>query len=117
MTKVEIRDLHIMAIIGTLPEERKTKQEIVLNVAFEYDAGKAAEADDFQYAVDYQKMEQDLLAFVEGSSFQLLEALGRKILDKIMEDERIQAGSVTIDKPQALDKARSVAVTMTRKRS
>ena len=53
MTKIRITDLKLRAVIGTNDWERETKQDVVINIAIDYDATKASESDDLKDAIDY----------------------------------------------------------------
>lgn len=117
MATIQIRDLAVQAIIGIHNGERAAKQALIVNVSLDYDAEKAAQSDDMAFAVDYQAIEQRVVKSVENSHFFLVERLAKEILAVVMEDIRVTGAVVTIDKSKALQHARSVAVTMSARRS
>jgi dihydroneopterin aldolase/D-erythro-7,8-dihydroneopterin triphosphate epimerase len=116
MDKVFIRELALRCIIGIYPEERREKQDIVINVEMHADLRKAGRSDDIADTVDYKKIKKAILKLVEGSAFQLIEALAENIADLALADDRVQQVVVTIDKPGALRFAKSSAVEITRVR-
>ncbi len=116
MDSVYIRNLNVSALIGTLPKERRFRQNLILNIVFRYDASKAAETDDLFCAVDYSKMERDIIQTVETSSFFLMEALANRIVNVCLADARVEYVKVTIDKPAAAMRASSIAFEMERTR-
>jgi D-erythro-7,8-dihydroneopterin triphosphate epimerase len=116
MDRIFIRDLALRCIIGIYPEERREKQDIVINVAMECDLRKAGRSDDLNDTVDYKAIKKAILKLVETSQFQLIESLAENIADLALADEKIQQVSVTIDKPGALRFAKSSAVEITRSR-
>lgn len=116
MDRIYIRDLSLRCIIGVFPEERRAKQDVVINIVLECDHSAAAEKDSFNKAVDYKRIKKQVVALVEKSRFQLLETLADRIAKVCMEHPLVQGVTVTVDKPGALRFARSVAVEITRRK-
>ena len=116
MDRIFIRDLALRCIIGIYPEERREKQDVIINVAMECDLGKAGRSDDLKDTVDYKSIKKAILKLVERSHFQLIESLAENIADIALADEKVRRVSVTIDKPGALRFAKSSAVEITRSR-
>jgi D-erythro-7,8-dihydroneopterin triphosphate epimerase len=116
MDRIYIRDLALRCIIGLYPEERKNKQDILINITMETDLRAAGKSDTLTDTVDYKAIKLAILDFVEKSSFNLIESLAEGIAVICLKDKRVQGVTVTIDKPGALRFARSVAVEITRSR-
>jgi len=116
MDTITIRDLALRAIIGIYPEERKEKQDIVLNISMEVDLSRAGDTDDINDTVDYKTMKKRIMALVDTSAYKLIETLAGKIADICLSDKKVNRAIVTVDKPGALRFARSVAVTVDRKK-
>lgn len=114
MDRIFIRDLALRCIIGIYPEERREKQDIVINVEMHCDLSRAGNSDDLNDTVDYKTIKKAILKLVEGSGFQLIEALAERIAGIALADEKVQQVVVTVDKPGALRFARSSAVEITR---
>lgn len=110
--RAAIRDLQIWAIIGTNDWEREEKQELIVNMEFEFDAEKAAFSDDLWDTVDYKSMKKRVIDFVEKSQFQLLEKLTAEVLRMVLDEPLVLAATVRIDKPHALRYAKSVSIEM-----
>lgn len=117
MDKIYIRDLALRCIIGLYPEERKNKQDVIINIVLETDLRAAGKSDSLSDTVDYKAIKLAILNFVENSNFQLIESLAEGIAAICLKDARVQSATVTIDKPGALRFCRSVAVEITRKRN
>ena len=117
MDKIYIRDLALRCIIGLYPEERKNKQDVIINIVLETDLRAAGKSDSLNDTVDYKAIKLAILDFVENSSFQLIESLAEGIATICLKDTRVQSATVTIDKPGALRFCRSVAVEITRNRN
>ena len=116
MDRIFIRDLALRCIIGIFPEERREKQDIVINVEMHANLKKAGMTDDLNHTVDYKTVKKAILKLVEGSAFQLIETLAERIAEIALSHEKVQQVVVTIDKPGALRFAKSSAVEITRTR-
>lgn len=115
--RIHIRDLAVRCIIGVFPEERREKQDVIINLTLECDCRPAARSDDLRDAVDYKKIKRSVLRMVENSQFQLIETLAERIAEICLAHSRVEAVRVTVDKPGALRFARSVAIEIERRRS
>lgn len=52
--KIYIRDLALRCIIGVYPEEKREKQDVVINIVLECDHSAAAKSDNLDDAIDYK---------------------------------------------------------------
>lgn len=116
MDFILIEDLLARCIIGVSEEERREQQDVVINLALGTDTRGAGRSDDFADALDYRAIKKRTLAMVEGSRYQLVEALAEAIADLCLEHPRCEQVQVTVEKPSALRFARSVGVRITRER-
>ena len=114
MDKIFIRDLALRCIIGVYPEERREKQDVIINIVLECDHSAAAQSDQITDAVDYKGIKKDVVQLVEASEFNLIETLSDRIARICLRNKKIQRATVTVDKPAALRFARSVAVEISR---
>jgi D-erythro-7,8-dihydroneopterin triphosphate epimerase len=114
---VRITDLLLRTIIGGNDWERNKKQDVIINIAYDFDASKAVASDAMEDAVDYKKMKRRVIDEVEKSRFRLLEKLTGRVLSVVMEDRRVSRATVTIEKPAALRFAKTVSVEMSGRRA
>ncbi|MBN2545610.1 MAG: dihydroneopterin aldolase [Spirochaetes bacterium] len=114
LDKIYITDLALRCIIGINENERVEKQDIIINIVLFVDIRKAFKTDNIEDAVDYKVIKKKIIAFVEKSSFFLIEKLAEEISKVCLEDKKVKKVSIKVDKPQALRFARSVAVKITR---
>ena len=110
MATVRIQNLRLRTIIGANDWEREEKQDVVINVTFEYDTSKAITSDQLKDTVDYRSLTKKIIKKVEASDFFLLEKLANMILDTVMANHLIEKATVRVDKPFALRFADSVSV-------
>jgi len=114
MDKIFIRELALRCIIGIYPEERREKQDIIINVEIHADLRRAGRSDDLNDTVNYKEIKKAILKLVENSAFQLIESLAERIADIALAHDMAQQVVVTIDKPGALRFAKASAVEITR---
>jgi FolB domain-containing protein len=114
--RIRIRDLSVRCIIGVDEEERRQKQDVIINLVISADLRRAGRSDDFSDALDYRSLKKQVVALVEKSRRQLLEALAEDIAELCLATPAVQAVRVCVDKPGALRFARSVAVDIRRRR-
>jgi len=117
LDKIHIRDLHLRCIIGVYEEERREKQDLLVNITLHADLAAAGGSDRIHDTVDYQAAEQRVIAVAGRSSCLLLEQLAERIAAVCLQDARVERVTVSVDKPGALPSARSVAVEITRDRA
>ncbi len=114
---IEIEGLAIQTIIGTLDEERHAKQKLIVNLRLYTDTRRAAARDHIDDAVDYQRLTEDIIRYVEESRFFLIEAVAEGIAERLLEVFGINRAIIRIEKPAALRHARTVSVTIDREQT
>jgi len=115
--RIHVRDLRVQSLIGINPEERKRRQDVVLNLTLFVDVRKAGESDSIFDAVDYSEVTRRVSEFVEKSRYGLLEALATHVARLILEEFPVERVRVRVDKPGALESARSAGVEVERERA
>jgi FolB domain-containing protein len=116
MDRIIISDLGLRCIIGINPEERREKQDVVINLSIYADFRKAGNSDKFEDTIDYKAIKKRIVSLVESSHFFLIEALAESISELCLENPAVKQVVVRVDKPGALRFARSAGVEITRKR-
>ncbi len=116
MLTIRIKNLRLRTYIGFNDDERRKRQDVIINVRFDYQAEKAADSDDVDYAVNYRTITKKIIAHVEGNSFLLLEKLTAEVLDLVMEADTVRFAQVEVDKPHALRFADSVSASLSTER-
>ncbi len=116
MDRILIRDLLVRCIIGVRPEERRQKQDVLINLSLSVDLRRAGRSDRLEETLDYSALKTRIVARAEESQFQLVEALAETIAGICLEEPMVRRARVRVDKPTALRFARSVGVEIVRKR-
>jgi FolB domain-containing protein len=113
--QIHIKDLLCRAIIGTLPEERVQKQDVIINITLFSDHTPAA-SDDLADAIDYRDIIGPTIQLTETAQFFLIEKLALEIIKLCFTDSRVERAIVTVEKPRAVPYAASAGVTIDRRR-
>lgn len=114
MDIVYIRELRIETIIGIFDWERRIRQTVSIDLEMATDIRKAAASDRIQDALDYKAVSKRLIAFVEGSEFQLVETMAEKIAALVREEFHVPWLRLQLSKPGAVRGARDVGVIIER---
>lgn len=114
--QIQIKDLLLRTIIGINEEERRNRQDVLINLMLQVDTRPAGESDDIDQAVNYRTLTKRIIQLVETSQFYLVEKLAAEIAAICLDDPRVERVRVTVEKPGALRFARSVGVTIERGR-
>ena len=118
LDKIEIKDLLVRGILGINPDERKNRQDILINVIMWADTRPAALSDRIEDAVNYRTVSKSIIEHIENGQPMLVERLVAEIVRICFEaDARVEAVEARVEKPTALRFARSVGVTIYRTRT
>jgi len=100
--KIFLHGLKVFCIIGTLPQERKKKQPIVLDLEFPAPVPRPAKTDDLRQALDYQKIAASAISFASKNKFFLLETLAERLAKMLLREFKLKSLSLRVMKPKAL---------------
>lgn len=114
--RILIEDLLLRAVIGVNPEERRDRQDVLINIELLADTRAAGASDRIEDAVNYRTLVKRVIALVESSSFYLVEKMAAEIAALCLEEPRVERAIVRVEKPGALRFARSVGVEIERHR-
>ncbi|MBV6422889.1 MAG: Dihydroneopterin aldolase [Steroidobacteraceae bacterium] len=114
--RIFLRGLAIDCVIGFIEWERRIRQTVVIDLELPVDCRAAAVRDRVEDTLDYKKVAKRVIAFVEGSSFQLVETLAERIAQLILEEFALAWVRVSVNKPGAIRGSRDVGVTIERTR-
>jgi len=114
--QILIKDLLLRTIIGINDEERRNRQDVLINIVLYTDTRAAGTSDAVEDAVNYRTLTKRVIERVEASRFFLVEKLAADIAALCLEGSRVAAVDVRVEKPGALRFARSVGVEIHRER-
>jgi dihydroneopterin aldolase len=114
---IELERLAVRCIVGILPFERVTEQDIFLDVAMELDFAPAAESEHVSDTVDYASLAKDLSALVRERKFQLIETMAESCAALVLDAHpRVERVRVAVHKPAAVPEAKDTRVRVDRVR-
>jgi dihydroneopterin aldolase len=114
MDLVFIEDLRIQTVIGVFDWEREITQTISLDMKMAFDISKAAASDDIADTLDYKAVSKRLIQFVEGSEFQLVEALAEHCANIVLSEFPVGWVYLKLSKPGAVRGSSAVGVIIER---
>lgn len=114
--RILIRDLLVRCVLGINDDERRERQDVVINLTVHADLRRAGKSDSIGDTVDYRALKKRVLAMAESSQFFLVEALAEAIAELCLDQQGVRRIDVSVEKPHALRFARSVAVEISRER-
>ena len=118
LDQVFIKNLLVRGIVGINADERKNRQDILVNVVMWADTRAAGASDAIDDAVNYRTAAKAMIAHIESTGPYLVERLVADLARICCEtDPRIRAVEVTVEKPGAVRFSESVGVTIRRTRA
>ncbi|HEX3603610.1 MAG TPA: dihydroneopterin aldolase [Steroidobacteraceae bacterium] len=114
MDKIFIHALQTETIVGIFDWERQVKQTVILDIEFSADIRKAALTDSIDDTLNYKGVAKRVLAFVEESSFHLVESLAEHVAMLILEEFAVAWVRISLSKPGAIRSSRDVGVMLER---
>ncbi|MDC1319424.1 dihydroneopterin triphosphate 2'-epimerase [Litorivicinus sp.] len=116
IAKIRIQDLRLRTFVGINEDEKKNRQDVVINIRIHYHAEKAVSFNAIDEALNYRTITKQVIAHVEGNRFLLLERMTDEVLALVMDDHKVMWADVTIEKPHALRFSDSVSISLSAKR-
>ena len=114
MDLVYIHGLEIETIIGIFDWEREQKQTVVITLEMGTNIVPAAASEDIGKALDYKKVANRLIAFIESAEFLLIETMAEQIAQLVLEEFEVPWLRLQVGKPGAITGAKDVGVIIER---
>jgi FolB domain-containing protein len=115
--RILIRDLLVRGILGINPDERRERQNILLNLELEVDLRAVAHDQDLSQGVNYRDVAKRVIERVESGTDLLVERLAEDLARLILEEFPVTAVTIRVEKPGALRFAASVGCEINRARA
>ncbi len=110
MDRIVIRDLRIRCVVGVLPRERTTPQDLLVSLEVGADLAPAARSGSLEHTLDYAELARQTRELVVAGRFRLLETMAEEVARHVLRQPRARAVRVTVRKPAAVPEARDVGV-------
>ena len=102
MDHVFIEDLRIETVIGIYDWERAIRQVVALDLQMAFDNRTPAATDRIEDTLNYKAVSKRLIAFVEASSFQLVETLAERCAEIVLNEFDVRWLRLKLSKPGAV---------------
>lgn len=109
-----LRELRVETIIGVYEWERLARQTLVLDIDMGFDVCKAAASDNIEFALDYNKVAQRIVSFIESCEYSLIETVAEKSASIILHEFNAEGCRIRVSKPGAIANALDVGVLIER---
>ena len=109
---LRIENIRLRTIVGIYEWEKKSKQDVIINVELEFDGAAAIKSDNIKDSVNYKTINKQIITLVENTNFDLIEKIAGDVVEIVMNDTKVQKATVKVDKPGALRSTDSVTVEM-----
>ena len=114
--RVFIRDLELTAKIGVHRNERRRPQAVRINIELTVAESGTPTDDRLDSVVDYEAVVDGVKEITDAGHINLVETLAERIANLCLEDPRVLAARVRVEKPNVLANAASVGVEIDRRR-
>ncbi len=114
--RIKIIDLRLRTIIGLNDSERTKPQDVVLNIAVDFDGSRVAQTDKIEDTVNYRTITKRIITEVGQSEFCMLEKLAAYVLSIVMADPKVEFAQVEVAKPHSVRFADSVSIVTSERR-
>ena len=114
MDIVFIEALEIETVIGIYDWERNVRQKVVLDIEMAFDNRKPAASDKIEDTVNYKAVSKRLIAFIEASSFELVETLAEGCAAIVRDEFGVPWVRLRLAKPGAVTGSKAVGVVIER---
>jgi 7,8-dihydroneopterin aldolase/epimerase/oxygenase len=117
--RIRLTGLRVRGRHGVFDFERADGQDFVVDAELELDLAPAAASDDVADTVHYGELAGRLAEIIAGEPVNLIETLAGRLAAECLTDDRVEAATVTVHKPQAPipHEFADVAVTVRRSRT
>ena len=114
--KIIVRDLLLNIVIGYYRSEKIKKQNVKFNIELDYTDQKNHNDKDIKSIIDYGRIVKTIKNLTKNKHYNFLENLAEDIFDELFKDNRINKIRLKIEKLDAIKKAASVGIEITKKR-
>jgi dihydroneopterin aldolase len=111
---VFVRDLEIMAVVGVHEHEKREAQRLIISVDLTVREGGEGLGDRLENVVCYEQVVRGIQGIIDRGHVNLIETLAEMIATSALEDRRVLAAKVRIEKPDIMPECASVGIEIER---
>ena len=114
MDTVFINQLEVITTIGVYDWEKTLQQKLYFDLEMAFDNKPAGNSDDINLALNYFSVSEAVNKFAQTHHFELIETMAERVAALIMSEFSVPWIKLTLHKPGALPKAKSLGVQIER---
>lgn len=107
-----IHELRVQTRIGVYEWEQRIDQTLLIDITCLVNL--TVPVVELSQTVDYEAMSMQVTTLVSGQSFQLIETVAQQVATLVLEQFQVKRVKVTVSKPQAVQNAQRVSVSIER---
>jgi len=111
---VFVKGLELDAVVGVHDHEKREAQRLIVSVDLTVRENAAGQADRLEDVVCYADVVRRAREVCGGGHVNLLETIAQRIAQSCLEDERVLAVRVRMEKPDAIPECQSVGIEIER---
>lgn len=111
---VFIEGLQVTTTIGVYDWEKTIKQPLILDLEMEWDNRQVAISDDVTFCLNYAEVTNAIVHHIETGQFALIERVAEEIAQLIIDQFNVPKVRVKVNKPTAINIAKTVGVIIER---
>lgn len=114
MDIVFIKQLQVDTVIGVYDWEKTIQQPLFLDLSLTNDQRSAAAADDIKLTLDYAVIAEKVTQLITAQPIELIETVAERVAQMLLAEFATTKVEVTVTKPGAVPKAKTVGVHIVR---
>jgi len=114
--KIVIEAMEVMMSIGVLPEEKQSKQRVIIDIEVSIEP-KTNYQDDIVNTLSYVDIIEDTKTMISNRHFDLVETVAAEISDLCLKHHQAMKVSVSIKKPDIIKDIQSVGFSMVKEKN
>ena len=99
---IGVSGLRVTCVIGVHADERRTRQDIFLDLELDIDFERAAGSDEVKDTVDYDQLSQAMIDLATEGEFRLIETYAERAANYLLERFAAKRALVQVKKPGAV---------------
>jgi dihydroneopterin aldolase len=111
---VFVRELNVLAVVGVYEHEKLTPQRLIISVDLTVRESSPVHMDDLATVVCYEDVVKNIQEICKAGHVNLIETLAEHIADSCLEDARVRAARIKIEKPDVLPECATVGIEIER---
>ncbi len=116
MDTIFLKELRVETVVGVFEWEQRVRQTVLIDLEMAVDAAAAAQKDELSGTLDYKAISKRVKDFAENNPCALIETLAQGIADILLGEFDVSRAKVTVSKPGAIRGAKTVGVSVTRRK-